>query len=132
MPVERLSATHRGGRERANEPKDTRLLGPPPAYFNENMVGCWIELASMALPGALNASDRGLVESAARLLDEMRQLTEDVILKGGSTVTIRKAVKSGDVTALHRCLSAMGLTPVDRSKISVPSAKAKPSGFSDL
>ena len=118
--------------DRAGEPVDARPLGDPPDYFDEKMVAAWLDVVEMAPAGVLAAADRGLVESAARMLEEIRQLETDVVTKDGQVVTIRKPVAASELNAFLRCLTEMGLTPAARSKVKLPGTAAAKSGFDAL
>lgn len=94
-------------RRRSNEPEYNGPLGAPPDSFDEELAGIWHELESMAAANVLAQSDRWLVELACRTMRDVR--------KGSALASERNLLLS--------CLSRMGLTPADRSKIAVPHKK---------
>ena len=105
------------GKRRLNteEPQSDELKGPP-KYFSGHQNALWNELVDAAPRHVLKQSDRFLLESAVRLLEQVR---------GGQDVS--RAVLS----ELRQCLSAMGMDPSSRSRLSVaPPAPANP--FAEL
>ena len=94
-------------RRRANEPKPTGSLGEPPVDFDEVLRALWQDLARMVPAGVLTNADRWLVELTCRTMRQVR--------KGTALAAERNLLLS--------CLSRMGLTPADRSKIAVPQEK---------
>ena len=77
----------------------TGPLGPPPAKLAPDHKAAWIEIAG-ELPW-LCQSDRHLVELASLLQVRIRQ----------------PDCPMGVFTQLRLCLSSMGATPVDRSRV---------------
>lgn len=94
-------------RKRPNEPKPTGSLGEPPVDFDEYLKALWQDLVRMVPAGVLTNADRWLVELACRT---MRQV------KKGEALAAEKNL-------LLSCLSRMGLTPADRSKIAAQPQK---------
>lgn len=94
-------------RKRENEPKPAGPLGEPPVDFDDVLHALWEELVSMVPAGVLTVSDRWLVELACRTMFAVKQ---------GHALAAEKNL-------LLSCLSRMGLTPADRSKIAVPPQK---------
>lgn len=120
-------------REREGEPQDDRPLGDPPDDLDEAERAAWHEMAEQAPPGVLTAADRTLVEMAARALAEVRNPWAEVYdRKKGEVVEFRKGFDSRAAGILYRCLAAMGLSPSDRSKVSVPEKEKPKSGFDEL
>jgi len=93
-------------RRRPDEPKPNGPLGqPPPAFDNEpGLTAIWHELAAMVPANVLATSDHWLVELACRTMQKVRKDT----------------ALASERNLLLSCLSRMGLTPSDRSKIAVP------------
>jgi hypothetical protein len=91
-------------RARPHEPKPAGPLGDPPVDFDEVLTALWGELVRMVPANVLTVSDRWLVELACRTMRDVKQ---------------GKALAS-EKNLLLACLSRMGLTPADRSKIAVP------------
>lgn len=107
-------------RARPHEPKPAGPLGDPPECFNDEpgleakelldraaLRAAWHELTGMVAAGVLTISDRWLVELACRTMQQVR--------KGAALAAERNLLLS--------CLSRMGLTPADRSRIAVPQEK---------
>ena len=96
---------HNPGRRvaRANEPKPTGQLGRPPKHLASDEKKIWRELARIVPPGVLTNSDRWFVEMTVRLMPCLRQRT----------------VTASQIGQLLQCLGRMGLTPADRSRVSV-------------
>lgn len=94
-------------RKRLHEPKPTGSLGDPPADFDDYLKALWRDLVRMVPAGVLTNADRWLVELACRTMRDVK--------KGTALASERNLLLS--------CLSRMGLTPADRSKIAVPKEK---------
>jgi len=97
------------GRARSNEPVPKAGIGQAPSHMSDHARGCWDEIVGIVPNGVLYDSDRIIVEIAANLLSEYRTA----------------GLKTSELTALRASLASLGLTPADRSKISVPDAAAK-------
>lgn len=91
-------------RRRPSEPKAARPLGAAPKRLTEQQREAWAEIVDTAIPGVLTGADRVLVELAARLLADIWAADE---------VPTMKAAR------LEACLGRMGMTPADRSRVSV-------------
>lgn len=91
-------------RERENEPVPSGPIGEPPEWLTDEQVKCWHELVSICPPGVLGNSDRLALELTVRLMVESRG---DNGLSGTS------------IGHLISLLARFGLTPSDRSKVSV-------------
>lgn len=109
-------------RARGNEPRPTSPLGSPPEQLSAEEKAVWLELADIAPAKVLTGADRWLVEVCCRI---MARLREDGI--GG-----RDGVSVGELSQLMAGLRTMGLTPADRSKISVPQDAEEANPFSEL
>jgi len=94
-------------RKRPYEPQPTGSLGEPPVDFDDVLKALWRDLVRMVPPGVLTNADRWLVELACRTMREV---------KSGQALAAEKNL-------LLSCLSRMGLTPADRSKIAVTQEK---------
>lgn len=94
--------------DRAGEPVDDRPLGPPPEKIRAPVRAAWLEIERLA-PWLVFA-DRLAVEIAARLLVFVRAAG-----MGGAT--------PGHISRLQAALGALGLTPADRSKVSMSARK---------
>lgn len=91
-------------RRREGEPVTNGPLGDPPASFTEDLLEIWQELVSLVPANVLARADRWTVELACRMMALLRQ----------------GDFKAAELNILLSCLSRMGLTPADRSKIAVP------------
>lgn len=94
-------------RARAGEPTAAPLTDSdgPPAYFTEEERKAWSDVRRACAPGVLMQSDCILLEVSARLLAQFR--TDPTI------PTTR-------ISLLSQCLARMGLSPADRSRVTVP------------
>jgi hypothetical protein len=104
--------------DRANEPESLGPIGAAPLHFSEELKAIWNELVALASPGVLTVSDRLTVEVTCRMVLRVRR--ED------------SAWGSADVNVLMRCLSLMGMTPTDRSKVSVPKKLEAQNTFAEI
>ncbi len=107
----RGSFTHNPSRkrERMNEPIVTNPLGDPPTRLTPEQKNAWLEVSNNCCHGVLTQADRHSLEIAAVLLAEF--WVNGVNMKGTHLNT------------LNTLLSKMGMTPSDRSKVSVPEPK---------
>ena len=92
---------------REGEPEANGPIGTPPPNFDEELIAIWHELVGMVPAKVLATSDRWTVELACRMMQLLR--------KG--------AFRAAELNILLTCLSRMGLTPADRSRIAVPQQK---------
>src|SRR4051794_33452283 len=90
---------------RENEPVPAGPLGDPPDYLSAAAQNVWHELASHVPEGVLTIADRFLVEIVSRQMARLRA-GEDL--------------KAAEINQIISCLSRMGLTPADRSRVQVP------------
>lgn len=130
-------------RKRANEPKELRALGDPPDRLPAEAIPFWNELIAIAPRGVLTIADRWAVELAATLMAKatrdcpsVEQVVE--LLKYDELLTDdlkkllhRQAISAAELATLRSLLAALGMTPADRSKLSVPTEKPK-NPFADL
>lgn len=103
---------HQAGRreDRANEPVVTAPVGDPPEDFTGAVLQAWNDINNWAPAGVLTIADRAAVESAARLLAGERD--------GTNTCPMG--------CRLDKLLGKFGMTPSDRSKVSVSIPAPKP------
>jgi phage terminase small subunit len=94
---------------RTAEPVPSGELGPAPRHFNAELKAIWNELVKQIPAGVLTCADRIILELACRLTNKMR--TEEFT--------------SSNAAQLVSCLSRLGLTPADRSKVQVDPSKGK-------
>lgn len=93
--------------DRANEPRPTEPLGKAPNHLSPAQKKVWKELAAIAPAGVLTNADRWIVETTVILMTKIRS--------GSFTST--------DTGQLRQCLASLGLTPADRSRVSVEPTK---------
>ena len=88
------------------DPPSAGTLGDPPEYLQDDEKSVWHELVATSPQGVLQASDAVAVELAATLLSDYRK--------------DRVSFNSGRLGVLQKALSAIGRTPVDRSRMAAP------------
>jgi hypothetical protein len=127
---------HDPQRRRPNEPIDVRPIGYAPKRLPPEALPFWKELIEM-LPGPiLTFRDRWAVELAARLMckavtrpsmAEILALAEEAELDAGDLKQLVKQqeISSAELSTLRSLLASLGMTPADRSKLSVPTEKPK-------
>ncbi|MES1924713.1 hypothetical protein [Salinisphaera sp. T31B1] len=99
------------GRLNPNEPGFNGEIGEPPAHLDEYTATIWHELVRIACPGVLQKSDRIAVERLACLLALSRRDPE--------------AFTAAHESALRGYFRSLGLTPADRSRVSVPNDQSR-------
>lgn len=104
-------------RKRKHEPVPRAGIGPAPRHLTPGQAAIWDEIVGITPAGVLGDSDRVSLESLVKLVDDMRQ---DFSKFTGS--------KMSQMISL---LARFGLTPADRTRISVPSGKGG-NEFEDL
>ena len=109
-------------KERANEPIPDQPIGDPPTRLTKSQKAVWRELVKQMVPGVLMSSDRALLSVICILLDQF--------WRANSGEEVEK-LKAGELTQLMRGLSALGLSPVDRTRVSVPPKPPEPDGWDD-
>ena len=95
---------------RANEPVGIPGLGEPPERLGDAEKAAWGEIASTCAQGVLTQADRLAVEVAARLLAELWETGQKF--------------HNAKLRVLRSMLMSFGMTPSDRSKVSVPKPEA--------
>jgi phage terminase small subunit len=101
---------------RQHEPKPTNALGNAPKHLTKEQKSCWKELSKLAPAQVLKDCDRWLVELACVLMAKLR----------AGTISI------GESAQLLGCLSRMGLTPADRSRVAVAPQANDQDTFAEL
>ncbi|MFJ2989964.1 hypothetical protein ACIPF8_19025 [Collimonas sp. NPDC087041] len=94
------------GRERDGEPEPNGEIGDPPDGMSDGAKKCWFEIVGLLAPGVLCRSDRLSLEMAAELLAQMRDM--------------KWMVPAAVLTRYETLIGKFGMTPSDRSKVSVP------------
>lgn len=137
---------------RENEPKAEGPIGEPPAYFDENHCQIWHELIEECPKGVLHKSDRKHLELATRLTAKMRIVPGrmqrylrnlgDILVDLGMSEHEVDALKEDfraalgcsaqELGLLATTLTRMGMTPADRSKVSVPQEKTTDDPFTAI
>lgn len=105
-------------RRRDGEPVVREPLGAMPDNFDEGQARAWTEITETAPLGVLTEADRLAVEFAATLLAEFRQDRYGF-----------PATKHG---TLLKLLGQFGMTPSERSRLSIPKAKERENPFAAL
>jgi hypothetical protein len=113
------------GRARASEPKPGGPLGDPPAHLSVGGKAAWVELQSFVPANVLTAADRWLVELCCQIMADLRE-------NGRASRLNIKGVPGCDSAQLLQGLSKMGLSPSDRSKVSVLSDEKPVNSFAEL
>lgn len=113
---------------RKHEPTPDPNFGNVPKYLSEAQKDIWRELVSEIPPRVLTKSDRKTVEIAVRMIERMRHIHNEVVcwaqFHADGTICPGE-MKSSDYATLNRCLSQLGCTPADRSKIKAAPAPEK-------
>lgn len=101
---------------RKSEPRPTGELGDAPEHLSEAQKAIWAELSGICPPKVLTNADRWTVEIAVRLMAKVRD----------------DSITNGQLAQLIVCLSRMGMTPADRSKVGVPQSPEEESPFTAI
>ena len=97
-------------RARDDEPEPSGPLPTePPNHLPDDVKEVWTEIVSVTPLGVLGAGDRFIMEICSNLLSEYRRDPP--------------AMNSARLTQLRISLGALGLTPADRNRLSVPQRK---------
>jgi hypothetical protein len=96
---------------REGEPTPRGELGAPPESMPDNVVECWKEVVKLAHFGTICDSDALIVEELSYLLFRCRE----------NQFNVAPAI----LARFEKCLACLGLTPADRSRVSVDKSKLK-------
>jgi hypothetical protein len=107
---------------RDSEPLPTGPLGDPPPSFDANEKAMWFEVAGELPPGVATNADRKAFELLVAIATRLR-----VNGIGG-----RDGVNGSELGTLRGLFGQFGMTPADRSKISVPKRPEEESIFTKL
>jgi hypothetical protein len=77
-----------------------------PTYFHEGQVAVWDEIVRLLPASVLQATDRLAVELTARLIARFRSIDD-------------ADVNMAQVAQIRTALATLGMTPADRSRVSV-------------
>jgi len=129
-------------RRRPPAPEPAGPLGDPPERLQGEARMFWYEIVNALAAGVLTCADRWCVELAAMTMAKAVRIPDPAVvlelaraaeLSAEETKTqIRQQAMTGaHWTLLRSLLGAMGMTPADRSKLSIPAEKPK-NKFEDL
>jgi hypothetical protein len=130
-------------RGRDLDPTETRPLGDPPDRLPAKARPFWDEIARIVPAGCLRISDRWAVELASMLMAKMvgepdvtgilEAVKTGLLTKAAARDLIKKAssISSAELSTLKSLLAALGMTPADRAKLSIPAEKPT-NRFADL
>jgi hypothetical protein len=129
-------------RARPDEPKDARALGDPPGRLPVEVVAYWDEIVAMVPAGVLTYWDRWAVELAARLMEKATRETSPAVLlelvreaeldvDEAKNLVKQNGITAAELSTLRSLLASLGMTPADRTKLSVPTEKPK-NAFADF
>ena len=88
---------------RQNEPRENRPIGGPPLRLNLNQQGIWREILGQLVAGVVLQSDHEAFEHLVGLVAKRR----------------RNDLSNPELMALLRLYERFGMTPADRSRVSV-------------
>jgi phage terminase small subunit len=91
-------------RLRDHEPENINPVGDPPYNLSKPERAIWMRIVEESISGVLGQADRIAVELACKLY---------VRIDGGTATGV-------DYNQLIKLLSQFGMTPADRSKLSIP------------
>jgi hypothetical protein len=95
---------------RAGEPTKNGPLGGPPPRLNAALRELWVEIAAELVPGVALRSDRRSFEGMVRLQFKMQE----------------NEITGPELAQLRMLWALFGMTPSDRSRVSVPKGKDDP------
>lgn len=98
-------------RDREDEPVPSAGIGPAPKHLSAQARKAWCQVVETVAPGVLGNSDRLSLEILSNLIAEYRKWKEEF--------------PASRLTQLISLCGRFGLTPSDRSKISVPKGHGK-------
>ncbi len=107
-------------RMREDDIETGQFPAEPPKHLSEEIKVCWREIVAVCPAGVLQAADKFLVEVTAALLAEHRRDPHKMM--------------AARLVQLRVCLGGLGLSPTDRSKLTVPAqyrGAGKPSSLLD-
>ncbi len=110
-------------KDRENEPENINEIGMPPIHLSKMEKAAFNEIVNLSIDGVLGGSDTIAVEMAATLLIKCRGQ-----FKVNGETLLASAAEQGQ---FFKYLSQFGMTPADRSKISI-TKKVEYSEWDDL
>jgi len=101
-----VHGTFRNGRhaDRVDEPVIKEPLGDAPGDWKPKAKVLWHEVVNQIPPGVVTRCDRLIVELTVRLIAKVRE----------DATSLTPAL----ATQIRCCLSSLGMTPADRSRVS--------------
>lgn len=90
------------------DPETKGPIGDPPPSMDVKLHATWFELADQAPVNVLRSRDRTVLELAVRVLYAIRN---------------SEKLEAAMVSQLNKCLSSMGMTPTDASRVYAPNEK---------
>lgn len=105
-------------RQNPDEPVPENGIGPAPDHLTEGERAIWDEVVSHMYAGVLGEADRMGLEVMVKLIHLMR--------------TDFEGMTGAQLARLNGLLSQFGMTPADRTKISVPKDKDKGNPFEGM
>jgi hypothetical protein len=106
--LELRGAFKKDPQRRRVDPKTKGPIGNPPPGMGEHMHATWYELIEHSPLNVLKSRDRIILELAVRVLYAIR---------------LSDVPDTALVSQLKGCLSSMGMTPADASKVHAPQEK---------
>lgn len=101
-------AFNRNPNRTREDPETTGPLGDPPPSMDKKFHATWFEIAEQAPVNVLRSRDRTLLELAVRVLYAIRNTDK---------------LEAAMVSQLNKCLSSMGMTPSDASRVNANQEK---------
>ena len=96
--------------------KSKRALGMPPKRLSEAELEVWVEIEGNAADGVLTSADRYVLELMARLVARLRA----------------DWLTGAEMSQLTWCISHLGMTPSDRSKVLADGGDPEASPFDEF
>jgi len=108
--------------QRQAEPVPIAGAGSPPRHLTTDQKKVWREIIKKTPEGVITAMDRCSLEIVCVLLDRFRQANSGKA----------ERLQGAELSALMRGLASLGMTPADRSKVSVPVKPSAPDGWESI
>jgi hypothetical protein len=115
--------------EREGEPVSDLPIGKASSHLTKYQKKLWREVMSEIPPCVATKADRKVVEVTVLMIEKMRHKHGDAcwaeVGKDNAVKLVLRCeleMRSSDYTTLLKCLSQLGMTPADRSKIKVTPA----------
>ncbi len=96
-------------RVREHEPENINPVGDPPEHLPDPEQAIWARIKEESIPGVLGQADRIAIEMACKLYVRVKEDTATGV----------------DYNQLIKLLSQFGMTPADRSRLSIPKPVGK-------